>query len=53
MNTWPQANPTPTIPTTDIDAKQLVPGDIVVPESGDRISADVRFLELSDLHVDE
>lgn len=36
-----------------IDAKQLVPGDIVVLESGDRIPADVRFLELSDLHVDE
>ena len=36
-----------------IHARDLVPGDIVVLESGDRIPADVRFVELNDLHVDE
>ena len=36
-----------------VPARELVPGDICVLESGDRIPADVRFLEISDLHVDE
>ena len=36
-----------------VAARDLVPGDIVLLESGDRIPADVRFLETSDLHVDE
>ncbi len=36
-----------------IPARELVPGDIVLLESGDKIPADVRFLETSDLHVDE
>jgi len=36
-----------------IKARELVPGDLVVLESGDRIPADVRFFELNNLHVDE
>jgi magnesium-transporting ATPase (P-type) len=36
-----------------IPARDLVPGDIVVMEGGDKIPADVRFLEVSNLHVDE
>ncbi|WP_145322846.1 cation-translocating P-type ATPase [Paenibacillus xylanexedens] len=34
-------------------AKQLVPGDIVMVESGDRIPADVRWLETNSLDVEE
>ncbi|MEO2206999.1 calcium-translocating P-type ATPase, SERCA-type [Paenibacillus pabuli] len=34
-------------------AKQLVPGDIIFVESGDRIPADVRWLETSSLDVEE
>jgi magnesium-transporting ATPase (P-type) len=36
-----------------IPARQLVPGDIVVLEGGDKIPADVRFFEVSNIHVDE
>jgi Ca2+-transporting ATPase len=36
-----------------LPAKQLVPGDIIVVESGDRIPADVRWLETSSLDVEE
>lgn len=36
-----------------IAARELVPGDLVVLESGDRVPADLRFIETSDLHVDE
>jgi len=36
-----------------IKARELVRGDLVVLESGDRIPADVRFFELNNLHVDE
>jgi magnesium-transporting ATPase (P-type) len=36
-----------------LPAVELVPGDIVVLEGGDKIPADVRFLEVNDLHVDE
>lgn len=36
-----------------IPARELVPGDIVVLEAGDKIPADVRFIEVSDIHVDE
>jgi len=36
-----------------IPARNLVPGDIVVMEGGDKIPADVRFYEASNLHVDE
>ncbi len=36
-----------------IPAKELVPGDLLILEAGDKIPADVRFLEVSNLHVDE
>ena len=36
-----------------IPARELVPGDIVVLEGGDKIPADVRFLEVNNIHVDE
>ncbi|NMO94662.1 calcium-translocating P-type ATPase, SERCA-type [Paenibacillus lemnae] len=36
-----------------ITAKGLVPGDIIVVESGDRIPADVRWLETSSCSVEE
>jgi calcium-translocating P-type ATPase len=36
-----------------IAARDLVPGDMVVLQAGDKIPADVRFLEVSNLHVDE
>jgi calcium-translocating P-type ATPase len=36
-----------------IPAKDLVPGDLVVLEGGDKIPADVRFYEVSNIHVDE
>lgn len=36
-----------------IPSSELVPGDIVVLEGGDKIPADVRFIETSNLHVDE
>lgn len=36
-----------------IDAKQLVPGDVVFIETGDKIAADYRLLEASNLEVQE
>ncbi|MCJ8163393.1 cation-transporting P-type ATPase [Pontibacter sp. E15-1] len=36
-----------------IDAQQLVPGDVVVLQSGDKVPADVRFIHVRDLKVDE
>lgn len=36
-----------------IDASELVPGDIVYLEAGDRVPADGRILELNDFHVNE
>lgn len=36
-----------------IPAKNLVPGDIVLLESGDRVPADVRFIETNSLYVEE
>lgn len=36
-----------------IPAKELVPGDIVLLEAGDRIPADARLIEVIDLRVDE
>ncbi|MCW8924307.1 MAG: HAD-IC family P-type ATPase [Gammaproteobacteria bacterium] len=37
----------------EIDAEELVTGDIIMLESGDRIPADIRLLECHDLQVDE
>ncbi|WEG10895.1 cation-translocating P-type ATPase [Pullulanibacillus sp. KACC 23026] len=37
----------------NIPAKELVVGDIVKVESGDRIGADLRFFSASNLHVEE
>jgi len=39
--------------THELDAEALVPGDIVLLESGDRVPADVRLLACHDLQVDE
>ena len=36
-----------------IDAQNLVPGDIIILHSGDKVPADVRLLEVHDLKVDE
>lgn len=36
-----------------VDAKQLVPGDIVVLESGDKVPADLRLLKVRNLKVEE
>ncbi|KAG7400616.1 ATPase, P-type (transporting), HAD super, sub IC [Phytophthora boehmeriae] len=38
---------------TDMLAKELVPGDIVVVDVGDRVPADARLIEAVDLEVDE
>ena len=37
----------------EIDAAELVPGDLVLLESGDRVPADLRLLQIRDLHIDE
>ena len=37
----------------EIDIKNLVPGDLVLLESGDKISADMRIIESHNLTVDE
>ncbi len=37
----------------DIDADQLVPGDVVRLESGDKVPADLRLLQAQDLALDE
>jgi magnesium-transporting ATPase (P-type) len=34
-------------------ARELVPGDMVILESGNKIPADVRFFEINNIHVDE
>jgi calcium-translocating P-type ATPase len=36
-----------------ITAEQLVPGDIVLLASGDKIPADIRFVETTELRIDE
>jgi len=36
-----------------IDARELVPGDVVLLEIGDRVSADLRIIEALNLKVDE
>lgn len=37
----------------EIEAQELVPGDIVLLEAGDRVPADLRLLQTSHLRVDE
>jgi len=37
----------------EIDAEELVPGDIVLLESGDRVPADCRLITSHDLEIDE
>jgi cation-transporting P-type ATPase F len=37
----------------EIDAEELVPGDIVILKSGDKIPADVRLFDVRDLKADE
>ncbi|MEX2365298.1 MAG: HAD-IC family P-type ATPase, partial [Pseudohongiellaceae bacterium] len=36
-----------------LPARELVPGDVVVLEAGDKIPADIRFIRVSNLHADE
>jgi Ca2+-transporting ATPase len=36
-----------------IDAREIVPGDLVVLEAGDMVTADLRLLETSNMQVDE
>jgi cation-transporting P-type ATPase F len=36
-----------------VPAKELVPGDLVVVEPGDKVTADVRLVEVSELQIDE
>jgi len=36
-----------------VNAEEIVPGDILLLEAGDKIPADIRFLECSNLTVDE
>ena len=36
-----------------VDARQLVRGDLVALEAGDRVPADLRLLEVNDLQIDE
>ncbi|MDD4906683.1 MAG: HAD-IC family P-type ATPase, partial [Methylobacter tundripaludum] len=36
-----------------LHAEELVPGDIVTLESGDKVPADLRLLQVKNLHVDE
>lgn len=38
---------------TVIPAREVVPGDVIVLEGGDRVAADARVLESIDLHTDE
>ena len=36
-----------------VDARELVPGDIILLEEGDRVPADLRLIETEELEVDE
>lgn len=37
----------------DVLARELVPGDVVLVKSGDRVPADCRLVQAADLFVDE
>jgi Ca2+-transporting ATPase len=37
----------------EVDARELVPGDIILLEEGDKVPADARLIEAEDLEVDE
>jgi len=37
----------------EVDSQELVPGDIVVLNAGDKVPADLRLLKLRDLQIDE
>src|SRR5690606_29106107 len=37
----------------DVPAKELVSGDIVMVESGDRVPADIRFLQVNSIYAEE
>lgn len=39
--------------TIELMARELVPGDVVLIKSGDRIPADCRLVQAADLFVDE
>ncbi|MFO7907871.1 MAG: HAD-IC family P-type ATPase, partial [Pirellulaceae bacterium] len=38
---------------TEVDAGRIVPGDVLVLETGDRVAADARVVESTELHTDE
>lgn len=37
----------------EVEAREIVPGDILVLRTGDQVTADARIIELVDLHVNE
>jgi potassium/sodium efflux P-type ATPase len=37
----------------EVPADQIVPGDVVILQAGDRVPADLRLLEVDNLHVEE